>query len=59
MGVLDLGIVKNLEISHPPLALQHEFAALVASVDKSKVALRETGVTLDQLYRVRLQEHFR
>ena len=42
----------------PPLALQREFAAFVAEVDKSKLTLRETVVTLDQLYRAKLQEYF-
>ena len=32
--------------------------AFVAEVDKSKLALRETVATLDQLYRAKLQEYF-
>ena len=58
MGVLNLGIVKNLQIPLPPLALQREFAAFVAEVDKSKLTLSETVATLDQLYRAKLQEYF-
>ena len=30
----------------------------VAEVDKSKLTLRETVATLDQLYRAKLQEYF-
>ena len=58
MGVLNLGIVKNLQIPLPPLALQREFAAFVAEVDKSKLTLSETVATLDQLDRAKLQEYF-
>ncbi len=48
----------GLKIMLPPLALQREFAAFVAEIDKSKAALRETVATLDQLYRAKLQEYF-
>ena len=41
-----------------PLALQRKFAAFVAEVDKSKLTLRETVATLDQLYRAKLQKYF-
>lgn len=35
---LSLGIIKALEVKLPPLALQQEFAAFVAQVDKSRFA---------------------
>ena len=52
------GKIKKLVGFVPPLALQREFAAFVAEVDKSKLTLRETVATLDQLYRAKLQEYF-
>ena len=61
-GVAQLNIsLKNIgdfRLPVPPLALQREFAAFVAEVDKSKLTLRETVATLDQLYRAKLQEYF-
>ena len=61
-GVAQLNIsLKNIgdfRLPVPPLALQREFAAFVAEVDKSKLTLRETVVTLDQLYRAKLQKYF-
>ena len=50
--------IQGFEFPLPPLALQREFAAFVAEVDKSKLTLRETVATLDQLYRAKLQEYF-
>ena len=57
-AILNTKGLAKLRIGLPPLALQREFAAFVASVDKSKAALRETVATLDQLYRAKLQEYF-
>lgn len=61
-GVAQLNIsLKNIgdfRLPVPPLALQREFAAFVAEVDKSKLTLRETVATLDQLYRAKLQKYF-
>ena len=55
---INLKILSGLKVVEPPLALQREFAAFVAEVDKSKLTLRETVATLDQLYRAKLQEYF-
>lgn len=57
-NIAAVSYVKALKFVLPPLALQREFAAFVAEVDKSKVTLRETVATLDQLYRAKLQECF-
>ena len=51
-------VLGHEEFVIPPLALQREFAAFVGEVDKSKLTLRETVATLDQLYRAKLQEYF-
>ena len=51
-------VLEGMPIFVPHIRHQREFAAFVASVDKSKAALRETVATLDQLYRAKLQEYF-
>ena len=50
--------LEGMPIFIPHISLQREFAAFVAEVDKSKLTLRETVATLDQLYRAKLQEYF-
>ena len=42
----------------PPLALQHEFAAFVAKVDKLAFAARQRRDVAKQLYRAKIQEFF-
>ena len=48
----------GLKIPLPPLALQREFAAFVAEVDKSKFAVRKSLESYQKLYRQQLQEAF-
>ena len=50
--------LKKMEIPLPPLALQREFAAFVAEVDKSEFAVRKRLEKARQLYRAKLQEYF-
>lgn len=57
-NIAAVSYVKALKFVLPPLTLQREFAAFVAEVDKSKLTLRETVATLDQLYRAKLQKYF-
>ncbi len=52
------GVVRKMRIPNPPLALQREFAAFVAKVDKLRVNVRETVAKMDMLYRSKLQEYF-
>ena len=53
-----LGDIRSFVLPLPPLALQREFAALVAEVDKSKFAVRKRLEKARQLYRAKLQEYF-
>ena len=48
----------GLKVPLPPLALQREFAAFVAEVDKSEFAVRKRLEKARQLYRAKLQEYF-
>lgn len=57
-AALSMDRIRKIPLPIPPLALQREFAAFVAEVDKSELTLRETVATLDQLYRAKLQEYF-
>ena len=50
--------IQGFEFPLPPLALQREFAAFVAEVDKSKFVLRETVARMETLYKAKLQEYF-
>ena len=55
---LNLCHIENFPILQPPLALQREFAAFVAKVDKSKFAVRKSLESYQKLYRQQLQEAF-
>ena len=50
--------IQGFEFPLPPLALQREFAAFVAEVDKSKFAVRKRLEKARLLYRAKLQEYF-
>lgn len=55
---LNVKEIRKLKITIPPLALQREFAAFVAEVDKSKFAVRKRLEKARLLYRAKLQEYF-
>ena len=48
----------KFKIPLPPLALQREFAAFVAKVDKLAFAVRKSLETAEKLYRQQLSEAF-
>lgn len=54
----NVGGYKAMRLMLPPLALQREFAAFVAEVDKSKFAVRKSLESYQKLYRQQLQEAF-
>ena len=51
-------LLERLRIPLPPLALQREFAAFVAKVDKLAFAVRKSLETAEELYRQQLAEAF-
>ena len=55
---LSLKDSANLDVILPPLALQREFAAFVAKVDKLAFAARQRRDVAKQLYRAKIQEFF-
>jgi len=50
--------LKKLDVILPPLALQREFAAFVAKVDKLAFAVRKSLESAEKLYRQQLSEAF-
>ena len=57
-AALTIDSVKKMVIPLPPLALQREFAAFVAKVDKLAFAVRESLESAEKLYRQQLSEAF-
>lgn len=58
LHTLSIGKVSNLMLPLPPLALQREFAAFVAKVDKLKDVAKKSVEQMDTLYWAKLQEYF-
>ena len=55
---INLRILSGLKVVEPPLALQREFAAFVAKVDKLAFAARQRRDIAQKLYRAKMQEFF-
>ena len=55
---LNLSEIKTIAVPLPPFALQREFAAFVAKVDKLAFAARQRRDVAKQLYRAKIQEFF-
>ena len=55
---LNVREIRKLKLPIPPLALQCEFAAFVAKVDKLAFAVRKSLVSAEKLYRQQLSEAF-
>ena len=56
--VLNTKGLAKVKLPIPPLALQREFAAFVAKVDKLAFAVRESLESVEKLYRQQLSEAF-
>jgi restriction endonuclease S subunit len=55
---LNVREIRKLKLAIPPLALQREFAAFVAKVDKLAFAARKRCDKAKQLYKAKIQEYF-
>ena len=55
---LTVPVARRIKVMTPPLALQREFAAFVAKVDKLAFAARQRRDVAKQLYRAKIQEFF-
>ena len=58
MKNINAGMIEDCPIPLPPLAIQREFAAFVAKVDKLAFAARQRRDTARKLYRAKIQEFF-
>ena len=55
---LHLGEIKKVRILHPPKDKQNRFAAFVAEVDKSKLAVQQSLEKLETLKKSLMQQYF-
>ena len=55
---LHLGEIKKVRILHPPKDKQNRFAAFVAEVDKSKLAVKQSLERLETLKKSLMQQYF-
>ena len=58
MEILNLGIVRKIEIPLPPLDLQNKFVSFVKQVDKSKVAVQKSLDEAQLLFDSLMQKYF-
>ena len=58
MDILNLGIVRKIEMPLPPLKLQNEFVDFVHQVDKSKVAVQKALDESQILFDSLMQKYF-
>ena len=55
---INLKVLSNLSVIHPPLSLQNEFADFVRQVDKSKVAVQKSLDETQKLFNSLMQKYF-
>ena len=58
MDILNLGIVRKIEMPLPPLKLQNEFVDFVYQVDKSKAAVQKSLDETQMLFDSLMQKYF-
>ena len=58
MGILNLGIVKNIKLPVPPLPLQTEFATFVKKVEEQKSQMQTGLEKLELNYKALMVEFF-
>ena len=58
MGILNLGIIRQMKIQVPPLSLQNQFAAFVERVDQQKQTVQQSLEKLELLKKALVQEYF-
>ena len=52
------GFIRQLPLICPPIELQHQFAAFVEQVDKSKLAVQKGLQELETLKKSLMQQYF-
>ena len=58
MGILNLGIIRQMKIQVPPLSLQNQFSAFVARIDQQKQTVQQSLEKLELMKKALMQEYF-
>ena len=58
MGILNLGIIRQMKIQVPPLSLQNQFAAFVERADQQKQTVQQSLEKLELMKKALMQEYF-
>ena len=58
MGILNLGIIRQMKIQVPPLSIQNQFATFVERVNQQKQTVQESLKKLELLKKALMQEYF-
>lgn len=58
MGILNLGIIRQMKIQVPPLSLQNQFATFVERVDQQKQTVQQSLEKLELMKKALMQEYF-
>lgn len=58
MNVMNVSILKNVNVIVPPIELQDEFASFIEQVDKSKFIVQEQIKNLQELFDKKMDEYF-
>lgn len=58
MGILNLGIIRQMKIQVPPLSIQNQFAAFVERVDQQKQSAQKSLEKLELMKKALMQEYF-
>jgi type I restriction enzyme S subunit len=59
MDIINVGIVKEIKISIPPIKLQNKFASIVEKAEKVKVQYKESLIELENLFGSLSQKAFK
>ena len=51
-------VIASVEIVHPPLDLQHQFAVFVAQTDQQKLTIQHSLAQLELLKKALMQKYF-
>ena len=58
MGILNLGIIRQMKIQVPPLSIQNQFAAFAERVDQQKQTVQQSLEKLELMKKALMQEYF-
>lgn len=58
MGILNLGIIRQMKIQVPPLSIQNQFAIFVERVDQQKQTVQQGLEKLELMKKALMQEYF-